>query len=89
MKCCLWLYTYILLKQLLLQSINSLIAKKMIDDRSREYMSARRVAKEYEVATRGLDKNAPSVPPQNTYNEMKQVHSIPRSCIMIYSYLFI
>ncbi|CAG5134130.1 unnamed protein product [Candidula unifasciata] len=54
-------------------SINSLIAKKMIDDRSREYMSARRVAKEYEVATRGLDKNAPSVPPQNSYNETKQV----------------
>ncbi|KAI8772672.1 cleavage stimulation factor subunit 3-like [Biomphalaria glabrata] len=54
-------------------SINNLIAKKMIDDRSREYMSARRVAKEYEVATRGLDKNAPSVPPQNTYNEIKQV----------------
>uniref|UniRef100_A0A0B7AJR0 Suppressor of forked domain-containing protein n=2 Tax=Arion vulgaris TaxID=1028688 RepID=A0A0B7AJR0_9EUPU len=54
-------------------SINSLIAKKMIDDRSREYVSARRVAKEYEVATRGLDKNAPAVPPQNTYKEMKQV----------------
>lgn len=55
------------------QSINSLIAKKMIDDRSREYMAARRISKEYEVLTRGLDKNAPSVPPQNTYNEMKQV----------------
>ncbi|XP_005107016.1 cleavage stimulation factor subunit 3 [Aplysia californica] len=54
-------------------SINNLIAKKMIDDRSREYMSARRVAKEYEVATRGLDKNAPSVPPHNSYNELKQV----------------
>ncbi|GFS18001.1 cleavage stimulation factor subunit 3 [Elysia marginata] len=54
-------------------SINSLIAKKLIDDRSREYMSARRVAKEYEVATRGLDKNNPSVPPQNTYTETKQV----------------
>jgi len=54
-------------------SINNLIAKKMIDDRSREYMSARRVAKEYEVVTRGLDKNAPSVPPFNTFNELKQV----------------
>ncbi|RUS90701.1 hypothetical protein EGW08_001505 [Elysia chlorotica] len=54
-------------------SINSLIAKKLIDDRSREYMSARRVAKEYEVATRGLDKNNPSVPPQNSFTEVKQV----------------
>jgi len=53
-------------------SINNLIAKKMIDDRSREYMGARRVAKEYEVVTRGLDKNAPSTPPQNSYNELKQ-----------------
>ena len=58
---------------MVLQSINSLIAKKLIDDRSREYMSARRVAKEYEVATRGLDKNNPSVPPQNTFTEVKQV----------------
>lgn len=55
------------------QGINSIIAKRMIDDHSREYMSARRVSKEYEVATRGLDKNAPSVPPQNTFAERKQV----------------
>ena len=36
-------------------------------------MNARRVAKEYEAVTRGLDKSAPSVPPQNTFQEGKQV----------------
>ena len=56
-----------------MQSINPLIAKKMTEDRAREYINARRVAKEYEVVTRGLDRNAPSVPPQNTVNESKQV----------------
>ncbi|KAL8606799.1 hypothetical protein ACOMHN_049628 [Nucella lapillus] len=54
-------------------SINALIAKKMTEDRGRDYMSARRVAKEYEAVTRGLDKNSPSVPPQNTFHELKQV----------------
>jgi len=55
------------------QSINPIIAKKMQDDRSRDYMNARRVAKEYEVVTKGLNKNAVSVPPQNTPDEVKQV----------------
>ena len=56
-----------------LQSINALIAKKMTEDRGRDYMTARRVAKEYEAVTRGLDKSAPSVPPENSYQEVKQV----------------
>ncbi|XP_076467376.1 cleavage stimulation factor subunit 3-like [Babylonia areolata] len=54
-------------------SINALIAKKMTEDRGRDYMTARRVAKEYEAVTRGLDKSTPSVPPQNTFHETKQV----------------
>ncbi|KAK7107878.1 cleavage stimulation factor subunit 3-like [Littorina saxatilis] len=54
-------------------SINALIAKKMTEDRGRDYMNARRVAKEYEAVTRGLDKSAPSVPPQNSFQESKQV----------------
>lgn len=58
-----------------LQSINPLIAKKMQEDRGRDYMNARRVAKEYEVITKGLNKGAPSVPPQNTPEESKQVCS--------------
>lgn len=46
------------------QNINPLIAEKMISDRSRDYMNARRVSKEYEVHSRGINKNMPSVPPQ-------------------------
>ena len=38
------------------QSINPIIAEKMTQERSRDYMTARRVAKEYEAVTRGLNK---------------------------------
>ncbi len=55
------------------QAINPLIAKKMQEDRGREYMNARRVAKEYEAVTKGLNKNAPSIPPTNAPEEVKQV----------------
>uniref|UniRef100_A0A8C9MYR9 Cleavage stimulation factor subunit 3 n=2 Tax=Passeriformes TaxID=9126 RepID=A0A8C9MYR9_SERCA len=55
------------------QGINIHLAKKMIEDRSRDYMNARRVAKEYETVMKGLDRNAPSVPPQNTPQEAQQV----------------
>ncbi|XP_040184228.1 cleavage stimulation factor subunit 3 isoform X1 [Rana temporaria] len=55
------------------EGINVHLAKKMIEDRSRDYMNARRVAKEYETVMKGLDRNAPSVPPQNTPQEAQQV----------------
>ncbi|UYV69572.1 CSTF3 [Cordylochernes scorpioides] len=55
------------------QGINATLADKIIQDRSRDYMNARRVAKEYEAVTRGLNRNAPSVPPQGTPEEIKQV----------------
>lgn len=55
------------------QSVNPIIADKMIQDRSRDYMNARRVAKEYEAVTRGLNRNAPSTPPQGLPEEVKQV----------------
>lgn len=45
----------------------------MQEDRGRDYMNARRVAKEYEAVTKGLNRNAPSVPPQNVPDEAKQV----------------
>lgn len=54
-------------------SINPLIAKKMIEDRGRDYINARRVSKEYEAVTRGLNRNLPSVPPTNTPEEATQV----------------
>lgn len=55
------------------QSINIMIADKMMIERSRDYMNARRVTKEYEVVIRGLNKNYPSVPPTGCLDEMKQV----------------
>jgi len=52
--------------------INPLIAKRMIDDRSKEFMTVRKIAKEYENVTRNLDRNSPSIPPQGTPEEIKQ-----------------
>ena len=40
-----------------------MIAKRMIDDRSREFMTVRKISKEYESITRNLERNAPSFPP--------------------------
>lgn len=54
------------------EGINIHLAKKMIEDRSRDYMNARRVAKEYETVMKGLDRNAPSVPPQNTLKKLSR-----------------
>ena len=45
----------------------------MQEDKGRDYMNARRVTREYEVVTKGLNRNTPSVPPQNTTDEGKQV----------------
>lgn len=74
-----WYWNWIIMQFrnfFLFQSINPLIAKKMTEDRGRDYMNARRVAKEYEAVTRGLNRNNPSVPPQNTPEEVKQVRLI-------------
>ena len=58
------------------QSINKILSEKIIIDRSKEYMNARRVAKELEVMTKGVLKNAPSVLPTGTPDEIKQVTKI-------------
>lgn len=42
-------------------------------ERSRDYMNARRVAKELEIVTKGLNRNLPAIPPTLTKEEMKQV----------------
>jgi len=55
------------------QSINPMIAEKLTQERSRDYMNARRVAKEYEAVTRGLNKMTPSIPPTGSQEELKQV----------------
>lgn len=56
-----------------IQAINPIIAEKMSIERSRDYMNARRVAKELEVQIRGINRNAPSIPPCGTSEEQKQV----------------
>lgn len=55
------------------RSINLNIAEKFSNDRAKDYMNARRVAKEYESITRGLNRNAPSVPPNGSMDEVKQL----------------
>ncbi|KAF7493188.1 Cleavage stimulation factor subunit 3 [Sarcoptes scabiei] len=55
------------------QSINQMFVDKAIADRSKDYMNARRVAKEFEAITRGLNRNLPALPPQSSQDELKQV----------------
>ncbi|XP_065209066.1 protein suppressor of forked isoform X2 [Planococcus citri] len=55
------------------QAINPIIAEKMLMERSKDYMNARRVAKELEIIIRGLSKNYPSIPPTGSAEEAKQV----------------
>lgn len=55
------------------QGINPIIAEKMAMERSRDYMNARRVAKEFEAITRGLSRSVASVPPTGSLEELKQV----------------
>jgi cleavage stimulation factor subunit 3 len=52
--------------------INVHIAKRMIDDRSREFTIVRKISKDYENVTRYLDRNMPALPPQSTNDESKQ-----------------
>ena len=61
------------------KSINPMIAEKLTQERSRDYMNARRVAKEYEAVTRGLNKSNPSVPPTGSQDELKQVENRKQS----------
>ena len=53
--------------------MNEIIAKKLLEERSRDYQNARRVAKDYEATTRGLTRGAPAVPPQNSAEERQQI----------------
>ncbi|KAI9582248.1 hypothetical protein GQX74_015371 [Glossina fuscipes] len=54
-------------------NINPIISEKMSLERSKDYMNARRVAKELENLTRGLNRNLPAVPPNLSKEEVKQV----------------
>ncbi|KAK3887799.1 hypothetical protein Pmani_024674 [Petrolisthes manimaculis] len=55
------------------KNINPIIAEKMNIERGRDYMNARRVGKELEAETRGLNRHLPSVPPSGQPEEIKQV----------------
>lgn len=55
------------------QNINPIISEKMSLERSRDYMNARRVAKELEAVTKGLNRNLPAIPPTLTKEEIRQV----------------
>ncbi|XP_031552725.1 cleavage stimulation factor subunit 3-like [Actinia tenebrosa] len=55
------------------QGINKTLAKKLIDDKTRDYMNARRMSKEFEALTRGLVRGAPSTPHLGTPEEVKQL----------------
>ncbi|XP_067636108.1 protein suppressor of forked [Eurosta solidaginis] len=54
-------------------NINPIISEKMSLERSKDYMNARRVAKEMEILTKGLNRNLPAIPPTLTKEETKQV----------------
>lgn len=69
------------------QNINPIIAEKMAIERSRDYMNARRVAKELEAVTRGLNRSAPSVPPTGHPEEVKQVYFILSSILFFFFFI--
>ncbi|XP_046802909.1 protein suppressor of forked isoform X2 [Lucilia cuprina] len=54
-------------------NINPIISEKMSLERSKDYMNARRVAKELENITKGLNRNLPAIPPTLAKEEVKQV----------------
>ena len=58
------------------KNINPIIAEKMNIERGRDYMNARRVGKDLEAETRGLNRHLPSVPPTGLPEEIKQVQYI-------------
>ncbi|UJR32024.1 hypothetical protein I4U23_019492 [Adineta vaga] len=56
-------------------SINPTLAKKIIEERSRDFMNAKRVSKEFETLVRTIDRNVPCVPPTSPQasEEIKQL----------------
>ena len=45
-----------------------------LNTKNRDYMNARRVAKELENITKGLNRNLPAIPPNLSKEEVKQVN---------------
>ena len=61
-----------------------MIAEKFIAEKSRDYMTARRVAKEYEAITRGIDRSFLSLPPCGSIDEIKQVRSFQAQFVVVF-----
>ena len=61
-----------------------MIAEKFIAEKSRDYMTARRVAKEYEAITRGIDRSFLSLPPCGSIDEIKQVRSFQSQFVVVF-----
>ncbi|MFH4974280.1 hypothetical protein AB6A40_000989 [Gnathostoma spinigerum] len=55
------------------KSVNVTLAEKLIAERNKEYQVAKRISKLLEQITRGLNRQAVSVPPRGTAAEMKQL----------------
>uniref|UniRef100_F1KXJ8 Cleavage stimulation factor subunit 3 n=1 Tax=Ascaris suum TaxID=6253 RepID=F1KXJ8_ASCSU len=55
------------------KSVNSTLAEKLIAERNKDYQVAKRISKSLEQITRGLNRQAVSVPPRGTAAEMKQL----------------
>ncbi|CAF4541123.1 unnamed protein product, partial [Rotaria sp. Silwood2] len=55
--------------------INQMLAKKIIDERSREFSNVKRVTKEFETLVRTIDRNMPCIPPTSPQaaDEIKQI----------------
>ncbi|CAP22079.2 Protein CBR-SUF-1 [Caenorhabditis briggsae] len=55
------------------KNINMTLAEKLIAERGKDYQNSRRVEKDLQAMTRGLNRQAVSVPPKGTASESKQV----------------
>ena len=55
------------------QNVNKVLAKKLCDERARDFKNALRVAKEAEHLFRDVEKGTPSVPPGTLADEQQQV----------------
>ncbi|VDN53119.1 unnamed protein product [Dracunculus medinensis] len=55
------------------KSVNATLAEKLIAERNKDYQVAKRTSKSLEQVTRGLNRQAVSVPPRGTPAEMKQL----------------
>ena len=55
------------------KEVDQTLAKKLMEEYSRQYTTMKRCSKEFDVFSRQLNKHAPAVPPQGTVQEHAQV----------------